>query len=408
MTADIILEDDAVRVTDGNLEVTGGRLILSRGFRLRQGDDSIEMFNSGSIYVRGVDDTTKIYSSYILTSKVLAQKVRAGEILSSNVQIGAGRPDEPGDAGILSLEDGYGNETIKADGKHGNLYLGGNGEDGDLLVHNQEGGLTVGINGRSGNVTCGGAGTDGDLILLDSDARRLIFLDAGETGEVDESVTIYADGKEADLVIGRRLNDGSVTLLDQSGEARVRIGGYRDPDDATGSTVEPDEVHQFGGEVGATRVRMDMLGSLMLGGDGEAGNVRLRQGDALQTIELAAASSSIRVGHPDGPEAGKLTVIDEYGSVGVELENTDVIAGAVKAGRISNPTAFRPQHAVIADHIGVRVGRMDSSDNYQETARIASDGKITASDLEIGTIQSLLQTIQDLQQRIQALENNGP
>lgn len=400
MPSDIILEDNLVRVINGDLH-------LDQSLRISQGDNLIEM-RAGYIRVNNDDGRdTRIGRDRIITSTIYAQNISSSEMYSSKVQIGGGSPSEPGSAGMLSFEDGYGNETIKADGKHGNLYLGGDGEDGDLLVRNEEGGVTVGINGRTGNVTCGGSGTDGDLILMDSNSQRLIFLDAGETGEIDESVTIYADGKEADLVIGRRLNDGSVTLLDQLGEARIRIGGYRDPDDAAGTTSEPDELHQQDGEVDSTRVRIDMLGSLTLGGDGESGRVRLCHDDSLQTIELEAATSSIRLGHPDGPEAGRLTVIDEHGSIGVELDNTDVIAGGVKAGRISSPDAFRSEHAVVADHLGVRVGRMDANNTYEETARVGVDGKITASDIEIGSIQSLLQTIQDLQQRVQELESNG-
>ena len=65
----------------------------------------------------------------------------------------------------------------------GNVLLGGEGDDGDLLLYDRAGNLTIGLNGESGSLHLGGNTEDGDVVLRDGDGRQTLHLD-GATGDV--------------------------------------------------------------------------------------------------------------------------------------------------------------------------------------------------------------------------------
>src|SRR5438093_13326816 len=80
--------------------------------------------------------------------------------------------------GLVQIEDGADNATILLDGDTGDVTIGGNGEDGMLVVANALGAARVTIDGQTGTIT--------------------IVAATGET-----LVTI--DGQEGDLVVSRQL-----------------------------------------------------------------------------------------------------------------------------------------------------------------------------------------------------------
>lgn len=60
----------------------------------------------------------------------------------------------------------------------GNIRLGGGGADGDLMMTNSADGLTIGLNGESGHGLFGGHGATGAIYLIDSDGRHEVLIDA--------------------------------------------------------------------------------------------------------------------------------------------------------------------------------------------------------------------------------------
>lgn len=82
-------------------------------------------------------------------------------------------------------------ETATFGVQHGNLTLGGDGRDGDLLLLDRAGQVTIALNGESGAVHLGGPGEDGDLVLRDAAFRQTAHID-GARGDVTVTGTVSA------------------------------------------------------------------------------------------------------------------------------------------------------------------------------------------------------------------------
>lgn len=76
-----------------------------------------------------------------------------------------------------------GQQTVKVDGRYGNLILGGSGQDGDLIVNDDSGQQTIRLDGQYGNAILGGNGQDGDLFVRDQHGADTIRLD-GNSGDI--------------------------------------------------------------------------------------------------------------------------------------------------------------------------------------------------------------------------------
>ncbi|MGH3972062.1 MAG: hypothetical protein ACRDS9_01855 [Pseudonocardiaceae bacterium] len=88
-----------------------------------------------------------------------------------------------GAQGDISLRDADGNETVHIDGGGGNLTMGGGGHEGDIALQDAQGNQSIHIDGGGGNLTMGGEGHNADIRLLNANGDLVIHLDAG-AGEV--------------------------------------------------------------------------------------------------------------------------------------------------------------------------------------------------------------------------------
>lgn len=84
--------------------------------------------------------------------------------------------------------------------KDGNLILGGNGRDGDLMMTDRAGNLTIGLNGESGSLHLGGRTEDGDIILRDRQGRKTLRMDGAlggikADGDVEVGGDLRVDGR---------------------------------------------------------------------------------------------------------------------------------------------------------------------------------------------------------------------
>src|SRR5262249_11926879 len=107
-----------------------------------------------------------------------------------------------GNEGDLILQDSTGQESVKLDGggkslrlgtagaprirlESGNAWLGGNGDDGDLIMfakggdNTTDGASTVRIDGATGDLRLGGNGTNGDITLQATDGSKRVRLQGG-------------------------------------------------------------------------------------------------------------------------------------------------------------------------------------------------------------------------------------
>jgi hypothetical protein len=117
--------------------------------------------------------------------------------------------------------------TIKLDGGNGNFRLGGNGQDGDISVRDNDNRTVFQFNGNRANLRIGGGshiddpneslvhGGDGDIMLF---PRWSDISDAGQA-------TIRLDGGNGNIQLGGNGQDGDLFVKDSSGEVTVEIQG---------------------------------------------------------------------------------------------------------------------------------------------------------------------------------------
>jgi len=99
--------------------------------------------------------------------------------------------------------------SILLDSENGNIVLGGDGRDGDLILKNRGGEATILLSGDSANVNMGGNGQDGDLVLKDSVGNP----------------TIHLNGSGGNLHLGARDRDGDLLVYDNNGQTSMHLNG---------------------------------------------------------------------------------------------------------------------------------------------------------------------------------------
>lgn len=135
---------------------------------------------------------------------------------SGNIFAGGGGAD--GDV-VLRAEDGR--DRIRLDAGSGNVWIGGNGADGDIVIFPPGGDnvtlqeATIHLDGGAGNIFAGGNGTDGDLVLRDTNGADRIRLDAG-----GGNIWLGGNGADGDIVLFADTGDNA-TL----GDATIRLNG---------------------------------------------------------------------------------------------------------------------------------------------------------------------------------------
>lgn len=109
-------------------------------------------------------------------------------------------------------------KTITLIEKNGsNLWLGGNGKDGDLVLlpRGKTGqnlsNASVHINGDDGTQILGGAGTDGQLVLRNKQGKQRILINA----------------KKAQIILGQEGVDGDIFVRDAKGKPMVTLDGSK-------------------------------------------------------------------------------------------------------------------------------------------------------------------------------------
>lgn len=126
----------------------------------------------------------------------------------SSATISAGGNSGRGE-GKMVLYNRYGKETVKLEGRHGNLTLGGERSDGDIALHNSSGVRTMRMNGDGGHLICGDEGQNGRI-------------DVKNTSGVN---TITMWGEHGNMVLGAEGADGDLTLKSSNGEDAIVMNG---------------------------------------------------------------------------------------------------------------------------------------------------------------------------------------
>lgn len=131
---------------------------------------------------------------------------------------------------------GQGSPRIRLLASEGNIWLGGNGKDGDLVLFKSDGDnstlkqATVHLDAGQGNMWLGGKGTDGDLVLFPSSATDINDLSQASIhldGQAGDIILKNADcAEDFDVAAGEALEPGTVVMVDEDGLLRLTQGAY--------------------------------------------------------------------------------------------------------------------------------------------------------------------------------------
>ncbi|MQA90474.1 MAG: hypothetical protein GEU90_09590 [Gemmatimonas sp.] len=242
---------------------------------------------------------------------------------------------EPGQD--LVLRDQSGTERLRLDAATGSIRIRSGGAD-----------VRIRIDPTSGNLLVGGSGQDGDLLLFPASAESFeshqstIHLNAQGrsigvgTSERPGLVRVRGNQQQIDLA-GERgdiVASGHVDLRMPDGDLRVRL-------DNDGSIIAGgagrDGVLRLRNGSNATVIRFDLAGSDArgrLGGDGSDGRLEVLDGDGTTTIVLNGATGNAGFGAVTGGNAGAVFVKGDGGGNTIVLngDSGDIAIGAVDGG----------------------------------------------------------------------------
>ena len=118
-----------------------------------------------------------------------------------------------GEDATLIVVNGDRHETVRLEGRHGNLILGGDQEDGDVTLRTSAGSDAIVLAGSAASITAGGDGTTGDLSLRTAEGNPAIVL----TGS-DASITAGGVGTNGDIVVKDEHDVETIHVWGSSGD----------------------------------------------------------------------------------------------------------------------------------------------------------------------------------------------
>jgi len=208
-----------------------------------------------------------------------------------------------GESGQLQLKDPEGANTIFLGGTEteANASLGGSaGRFGHVQLFDSSGQKTIDLNGQQGEIELGGEGVDGDLVVRDSSGTITITLN-GDTTQVqmfDSSgqETIDLNGQQGEIELGGEGVDGDLVVRDSSGTPAIKLNGGKRRLDLFSEAG--DNRASLQGDVGALKLR----------NSGEEVTVELRGGEARLTLGSDGAGGIV---------SGEVIVKDNQGRTAI-------------------------------------------------------------------------------------------
>jgi len=154
-----------------------------------------------------------------------------------------------GDTGSITAHRGSGGTIFEFDSSTAAVYIGGMGNEGDLIVRDQDNKERIKLDGGLGNIRVrdsqgrtwllfdstyaalwlGGQGNEGDLIVRDENDKERIKLDGGE-GDIwvkdpQGRTWLLFDSHYAALYVGGEGNEGDVIVRDGQNRERIKLDG---------------------------------------------------------------------------------------------------------------------------------------------------------------------------------------
>ena len=207
-----------------------------------------------------------------------------------------------------------GSVRLRLDGPGGNIWAGGNGQDGDLVMFRTNGDnqtlaqASIHLDANGGNIWAGSNGADGDLVLLPSSANNINDLSQASIHLDANGGNIWAgsNGRDGDLVLlpasATNINDLSQASihLDANGGNIWAGGNGRDGD----LVLLPSSATNVN-DLSQASIHLDANGgNIWAGGNGRDGDVVLFPSTATNINDLSQATI-----HLNG-QAGDITLLN--------------------------------------------------------------------------------------------------
>jgi hypothetical protein len=195
----------------------------------------------------------------------------------------------------------------------GNIFAGGSGSDGDLVLRGTKDEDRIRLDAGDGNIWLGGNGADGDLVL---------FATSGDNTTLEQS-TIHLDGEQANIFLGGHGADGDIVMRGPEGQDRIRLDAGSGNIWLGGNGADGDLV------LFASSGDNSTLGQATIHLNGDAGDIILQNADCAEDFQIDDASSV---------EPGTVLVIGSSSRLQVCREAYDKRVAGVVAGA----GAYRP------------------------------------------------------------------
>jgi hypothetical protein len=261
----------------------------------------------------------------------------------------------------FEVKDDANKVTITLDGNTGDISVGGEGQDGKIIIKDKLGNALAEMRGwqiiffspdgkqtasllNTADFVIGGHGKGGDIHLVPPSANGLaVALEAtisldGDTGNIvlktGGTPTIRLDGAKADLYLGGANQDGSLTLRNDAGHNTIYLDGAK-ADLFLGGANQDGRV-----------VVRNATGKDTVTLDGKAGDISLANEDCAEDFDV---SQSAEV------EPGTVVVIDQDGQLQPSRDPYDkkvagVISGAgnCRPGLVLGKKSWHPDRLPVA------------------------------------------------------------
>lgn len=131
MSADIVLEDDEVRIVDGSLKIEDGALLGSGRASFndpnsnnRVGLDPMKGELHLQSNVGGSSRSARLSGNGGFMWSLRTVDLSANDADVKELTVGTGRPDEPNDDGMITVRNANGEDMLRLDGKTGTIQFG--------------------------------------------------------------------------------------------------------------------------------------------------------------------------------------------------------------------------------------------------------------------------------------------
>jgi hypothetical protein len=211
----------AVRLAGGDDQAGGGILSALGGalhlvnfqghFRVRIfHGDALEGQDGGTILLDAPGDSGEPAIELNAATRSLHLRDSAGrdvcEVTAQNAALYVGVNGNEGD---IRVRDGSGRDVFQVDGQSAAVYVGVKGNEGDIRVRDGFGRDVFQVDGQSAAVYVGAKGNEGDIRVRDG-AGRDVF---------------QVDGQSAAVFVGAKDNEGDIVIFDNDGNNTIHLDG---------------------------------------------------------------------------------------------------------------------------------------------------------------------------------------